>query len=273
MHNIHELEQRWVKYKIKYFLPYIITTVFAIILTITLIFIFDTKNETTTLNRQTQEIKEIKPVANHTQTKKINKEEAVAEEAVVKKTIPKIESKPNKEQIARQIQTDETIKLTPSLDFMKKLRTDSFDSYLDEGSSANQNIQIDDQEQELVYDETIEDNEPVLTKPKISISTKETQNDIQHVIKRFKKNNNPALSLFVAKKYYKLGDYEKAYNYALITNGINNDIEQSWIIFAKSLVKLNKKELAMNTLKKYIRHSHSGNAKVLLDDIRSGKFR
>ncbi|MDQ1244960.1 MAG: hypothetical protein QG565_1301 [Campylobacterota bacterium] len=97
--------------------------------------------------------------------------------------------------------------------------------------------------------------------------------DIAHVIKRFNVNHNPALSLFVAKKYYQLGDYEQAYNYALITNDINNNIEESWLIFSKSLVKINKKEMAIETLKKYISHSHSSQARQLLDEIQAGKFK
>ena len=107
----------------------------------------------------------------------------------------------------------------------------------------------------------------------ITIERRDSQNDIKEIIGRFKKNNNPALSLFVAKKYYELGNYEQAYNYALITNGINNDIEESWLVFAKSLVKLNRKEMAIKTLKEYIKYSHSGNARILLNDIESGKFK
>jgi hypothetical protein len=107
----------------------------------------------------------------------------------------------------------------------------------------------------------------------ISIKRRESQSDIKGIITRFKKSNNPALSLFVAKKSYELGNYEQAYNYALITNGIDNDIEESWLIFAKSLVKLGKPDMAAKTLRKYIQYSHSGNAKILLNDIESGKFR
>ena len=95
----------------------------------------------------------------------------------------------------------------------------------------------------------------------------------EDVIKRFKKNNNPALSLFIAKKYYELENYDQSYNYALITNEINDNIDSSWIIFAKSLVKLNKREEAIKTLNKYIQHSHSNQAKILLDEIKSGKFK
>ena len=84
----------------------------------------------------------------------------------------------------------------------------------------------------------------------ISIVRQTSQNEINEVVKRFNKNNNPALSLFIAKKYYELGEYRKAYNYALKTNNINNHIEASWIIFAKSLVKLNEKDMAVKTLSK-----------------------
>jgi len=110
-------------------------------------------------------------------------------------------------------------------------------------------------------------------KGSISIAHRDEQRDIEDVIKRFNVSHNPALSLFVAKKYYQLGNYEQAYNYALATNDINNNIEESWIIFAKSLVKLNKKEMAIETLKKYISHSGSSQARQLLDEIKSGKFK
>ena len=99
------------------------------------------------------------------------------------------------------------------------------------------------------------------------------QSDIQHVIARFKKSNSPALSLFIAKSYYEQGDYNQAYNYALVTNQIDNNIEASWIVFAKSLVKMGQKEKAISTLKEYIKHSKSNNAKTLLDEIVLGNMR
>jgi two-component SAPR family response regulator len=96
---------------------------------------------------------------------------------------------------------------------------------------------------------------------------------MEGIIKRFKKNNSPALSLFIAKKYYEAEDYHNAYNYALITNNINREIESSWIIFSKSLVKLGKKELAIKTLQEYTGQSKSRSAKILLDEIQTGKFK
>lgn len=123
--------------------------------------------------------------------------------------------------------------------------------------------------QQTVKEETLETEH----KSSINIKRKDDEADIKDVIRRFNNNHNPALSLFVAKKYYQLENYEQSYNYALITNEINNEIEASWIIFAKSLVKLGKKEEAVQTLKKYIQHSGSSQAKQLLDEVLSGKFR
>ena len=97
--------------------------------------------------------------------------------------------------------------------------------------------------------------------------------DIQDVIKRFKKNKNPALSLFVAKRYYRIGSYQEAYNYALMTNELDSNIEDSWLIFAKSLYKLDQKEMAIKTLKTYYDDSGSVKAKITLDQMKKGTLK
>jgi tetratricopeptide (TPR) repeat protein len=274
MHNIHELEQRWVKYKVKFYLPYIITLFFSIVLIIALFFIVDSKKEEKNIV-VTQEIKKEKQLAEVEETVQDVKDNVKEiKKAQVKKQEPTENIQLN-EEIKEKRTNDKNIVLTPSLDFMKKLRTDSFNSYNSQDNEpytqTSQN-QYQNKQKEANEEEDIEVEEDV-KKPTINISRKEERSDIRDVIRRFKKNNNPTLSLFVAKKYYKLGDYQKAYNYALITNEINNEIEQSWLIFAKSLVKLDKRDKAIQTLTKYVNHSGSGNAKVLLDDIKSGKFK
>jgi translation initiation factor 2 beta subunit (eIF-2beta)/eIF-5 len=120
---------------------------------------------------------------------------------------------------------------------------------------------------------TVEEEEKEEKKPKITIEVKQTSaKEIQQIVKRFKKTNNPILSLFIAKKYYDMGNYNQSYNYALITNQIDNTIEDSWIIFAKSLVKLKQKGRAIKILQAYIDKSGSNKAKILLDNIKTGKF-
>jgi len=107
----------------------------------------------------------------------------------------------------------------------------------------------------------------------IVIQHKDTNQDIKNLIVRFTKTNDPKLSLFIAKKYYKIGDYSNSYKYALITNDLDSGIEESWLLFVKSLVMLDRKKRAIDTLKKYIDSSGSKNGKILLDDIKNGKIR
>ncbi len=111
------------------------------------------------------------------------------------------------------------------------------------------------------------------TTHKMIIQRENDMKDIQDVIARFKKNKNPALSLFVAKRYYAIGNYQQAYNYALITNEIDNSIEDSWLIFAKSLYKIGQKEMAIKTLQTYYDDSRSVKAKITLDQMKDGDFK
>jgi predicted Zn-dependent protease len=271
MHNLRELESRWFRYKLKSYLPYTITIIFGLILVVTLVLIYisvkssnvqETPQEKVYIQEKTQEDEvKIKESAQESEPIKQDKAKKVETQEVQSTRVKEVEP----------VKDNSKMILSPSFDFMKKLKTDSVTSY---NTQENINdIQDKTNDEVEVKNEELSTQTKEIQKPKINISMQETKNDINDVIKRFKKNNNPALSLFIAKKYYKVRNYQQAYNYALITNEINNDIEQSWIIFAKSLVKLNKKNKAIKTLTKYVKHSGSGNAKVLLDDIKAGKFK
>lgn len=108
----------------------------------------------------------------------------------------------------------------------------------------------------------------------VQIDHKQISDDeLNSVIKRFDKQKKPALSLFIAKKYYEQGNYKEAYNYALETNNLNPDIEDSILIFCQSLVKLGKKQEAVTTLQAYLNKSYSVQASVLLNEIQTGKFK
>ena len=113
---------------------------------------------------------------------------------------------------------------------------------------------------------------PQIEADPIEIEKHSVDEDLSDVITRFKKTNNPVLSLFLAKKYYSMKNYDQAYNYALVTNQLDNKIDMSWIIFSKSLVKLGQKDMAISTLKTYINNSRSPNAAALLEEIQEGRF-
>lgn len=252
MININELESRWLKYKIKLFLPYIVISISVMIIFLIVYFYFqytaeikiETKNPKIDLKPKIVLQKKIKTETVHKEI-----EEEIKEIPIVEKTV-----------------------LVPSLNFMNKNSRNSIPDY-----KEIEEIYFNPSKKKI--EKKIEIIEPLVENIKkeknggVVISRKNTKSDIEHVKKRFQKSNNPALSLFIAKKYYELGKYNQAYNYALLTNEINNEIDASWIIFAKSLVKLGKKDKAITMLKKYINHSNSNSARILLDNITSGKLK
>ena len=264
MLNIHDLEKRWKVYKIKSFIPYVVTISLLIIIPIAYIFYANTQKPAQ--QKELAIIKETKTVV------PIKKPQQKPEPKIT----PKVEN--NSIQITTTIQT-----LKPSMGFMKNIQHQSAQpQYKTQQVYKKQPVVQKKRKvvkpkviEEIVEDISTDEITPVKKEQKVAITIerKETKNDIFEIIKRFKKNNNPALSLFVAKKYYELGNYEQAYNYALITNQINSDIEASWIIFTKALVKLHKKDKAIHTLEEYIKVSHSSNAEILLNEIKSGKFK
>lgn len=258
MHNIHELEKRWLRYKIKSFIPHVSVTLISILAFI----VFMNLDINSMMETETKPTKIL--------SKKIQKVEVaqapILNIDVIKEVkIPLLKNEP--------IHKEKNVLLTPSFDFIRKLRNDSTSNYQSNGDTLQEvKTEVTPKIQKKVHvkQDTVVRKKK---KQKLKISKQETQADIAHVIKRFHKNNNPALSLFVAKKYYRLGEYDKSYNYALITNQLNNNIDESWIIFSKSLVKLGKRDQAIQTLKRYITFSHSQNAKSLLDNILSGNFK
>ena len=283
MLNTRDLEGRWLRYKLKSYIPHVIITISSIIIIIALsMFLNSNKEEKTRINNPTVAEQNItnkdtllKPITNNPsveqqiiQVKKVNTEEKTNFDTnIAKQNIPD--------------NNNRSLKLQPSLDFMKKMQHSSLPYHQDEVKVQEKvntkapvyTSQIVEEVQELSVAENIQTEDIEEDSKKISIKRRDSEDDIRHIIKRFKKNNNPALSLFIAKRYYELGEYHKAYNYALITNEIEREIDASWIVFAKSLVKLNQKEMAIKTLKQYIENSHSSSAKILLDEISSGKFK
>jgi len=283
MLNIIELEQRWLRYKIKSYIPH-----FSIVISLSIIVIILVSfSSNSSIKPDKTMTKSLIVPTTHTIVKQkevLKKQAPTSEKTVLKKRVVKKVLKPTTIQKQTSQKNSQKVKLSPSLGFMKKMQNSVQPYYNNE--TADNGYEID--KPHTVQKNTVRKNtvrkpqvaetqtvEPVAQQsPKhIQIKRQNTQNDIYDIIKRFKKNNNPALSLFVAKKYYELENYRQAYNYALMTNEINRDIESSWIIFAKSLVKLGKKDKAIKTLKKYIKQSQSNSAQILLDEIQSGKFR
>lgn len=282
MLNVNDLEARHKKYKIKSYAPYfvIFASVTVAIVSITSFILYNSKIEADIEKEEQKQQVIVQKIEVASTTKEKN--ETVQE--VEQKTVQEVAVEPVAAK--EDIKAKEKVSLSPSLDFMGKMGSNNQVYYKKETISTAQELpkeviidikQEEKKQEEKIVPKKVEKIEEVAInidkKTPINIARKDEQEDLSHVIKRFNINHNPALSLFIAKKYYQLENYEQAYNYALMTNEINNNIEESWIIFTKSLVKMGKKDKAVETLKKYISHSSSSQAKQLLDEILSGKFK
>lgn len=264
MLNIPELEQKWIRYKIKSFIPYIVSGVTAILILILIIVFYPSKALESKPKTPAAIVQKPATEENNTLPKQIE----VSKVAI--QSIPMNEVNATKQD---ERNDDQKLVLKPSLNFVNEIG-DSMVTYYDDKTVKPQTTKPKPvQKQEIKV--------PIKQKPnkveeqpqnEITIKTKKVDNDLQEVIRRFKKTNNPVLSLFLAKKYYEMKKYNQSYNYALITNQLDSSIEMSWIIFAKSLVKLGQKDMAINTLKSYIKNSNSQTAAALLDEIQSGRF-
>ncbi len=271
MLNVQELERKWLRYKIKSYLP---KALLAIILISAIIFIV-----IYSLSSNTPDKVEIKKTATNLEKKhlKLTSEENI--------TTPTKEIKLKKHSLKR-IKEQSQLTLKPSLSFMESLKNIPKEVTSRkpkpkpkpklQNKIKNLKKPLIEENKETIPDNTIAEEtstnikEEKVPVAKMLINVKQEEADIQDVIRRFKKNKNPALSLFIAKRFYAIEKYQDAYNYALITNDINSEIEDSWLIAAKSLNHLNKKDQAINLLNEFILKYNSIRAKMILQQIKDG---
>lgn len=89
------------------------------------------------------------------------------------------------------------------------------------------------------------------------------------VEKRFLESHDIDDALFLARSYYKKGAYEKSEHWALETNKLDEESEESLFIFVKSKAKQGRKNEAVAILTVYIKESNSQEGKKLLYQIQN----
>ncbi|SFZ98960.1 Transformation system protein [hydrothermal vent metagenome] len=90
----------------------------------------------------------------------------------------------------------------------------------------------------------------------------------QEVAKRFSVSPNVDDSMFLARIYFKNRNYSKAAKWALETNKLDDTIEESWLIFAKSKSKIGQKNEAIRVLTEYVKKTNSPAAYKLLEQLK-----
>ena len=111
-------------------------------------------------------------------------------------------------------------------------------------------------------------------KPKVHLDIVESTSvtAYEDVEKRFMQSHDIDDALFLARSYYKKGDYKKSEYWALETNKLDENSEESLFIFVKSKVKLGLKNEAISILTDYLKVTNSPEGKKLLYQIENNKL-
>lgn len=188
--------------------------------------------------------------------------------------------------------TDETLLL--KLPLIGKKSPEKKESYLPEpiGNKSKVSPQDEDLENRVLVRKTSKNDEesfyrtkedkidtlllppPLLEdqKPKgiIKIETQEV-NSIKYLKERFEKSHNIIYALMLAEEYYLSKNYQDSNKWSIIANTIDADNEKSWILFAKSKLKLGHKQDAISALEAYLKNNKSKVVQNLLTQIMSGE--
>ncbi|HEX5711559.1 MAG TPA: CDC27 family protein [Sulfuricurvum sp.] len=244
MLDIISLERRWLKYKIKSYLPHFILSIAAVAIIITLFMSFSSgKRDVQTIETKPSTVLQKSPSLNPSEN-----------DMILEPSMQFIQS------MSPNIQSDQPIH-TSSKPLPPKTVAVPKTPLL---ATPVQVISITTPSAPMTPP-------PSIVKPKTpAMKLDSSAFDIHEIEERFRVNSNPHLGVYIARYHYEHGNYNEAYNYALKTNSISNTMEESWLIFAKSLVKLGKNDQAKKTLQLYISQSNSENAKSLLYSIQQG---
>lgn len=268
-----ELEKKWKKYRLKKFSKIGITVFLALFVVISIYLLLENSK-----NRSSYSAKKMAKKENLYDVEKINSKSEG--NGPIEKNLSQNSSKKSKNNIVKK-ETNNTFLpavnkknyekavsyLVPDYNFEKKLNIAADDLKSKEQIKIKKKVP-------LVSKKTIEPK--VVSsdiKPKILITKSKNKNFINSLKEKFTKEKDPKIALFLSKYYYKKGDYKNSLRWAVRANELDSQNEESWIIFAKSSVKLGRKKDAIKALKTFISSHASFKARDLLNDIETGVFK
>jgi hypothetical protein len=246
MINTKELEKRWYKYKAKTFTLFLSVVMVIILLPYLFYYIYSHFNTTkeSDISRKSDFNQTAKVVAKPKEQSGINNSNSLKKEKLLlSPTIPVIDI--DNENRKREYPVKKISKSTKKLIKAKKSAT------------------LSAQELAII-------NGKDLKKEKKKINFQHSNaNYIEVMLQKFKQNKNPREALLLAKAYYQKKDYIESEKWSLIANNLNKNLEESWLIFAKSKAKLGKRREALKILSSYYKTTQSSQAKALIEKIKS----
>jgi tetratricopeptide (TPR) repeat protein len=166
-----------------------------------------------------------------------------------------------------------TVLVNNALDRLETKETENLIDIADKPGKKSVNILVDvpmlDDTENTEYQEEISTE-----RPKVHLDIVESTNVTAYkdVERRFMQSHEIDDALFLARSYYKKGDYKKSEYWALETNKLDENNEESLFIFVKSKVKLGHKNEAIAILNDYLKVSNSSEGNKLLDTIENNKL-
>lgn len=106
-----------------------------------------------------------------------------------------------------------------------------------------------------------------VVKQKVKLTQESNVATLIDIMKRFNESHDPNDSLFLAISYYEKKEYNKSLFWAIETNKITEEIEDSWIIMAKSKFYLGDKNEATRILRAYASKTGSKEALNIINEF------
>ena len=118
-------------------------------------------------------------------------------------------------------------------------------------------------------DEVI-DLESKPARKRVNIQVTSASNEESVLREQFLKTNNPTIALELARLNFRNNNFKEAIKWSLAANDIDNSLEESWIIFAKSKYKIKQSDDAVKALREYNKNLNKASINELINKIKSG---
>lgn len=266
MLNINELERQWQEYKKRRLRPYIYTTAASLMILVAGVYFWPSAATIVSVNETQPKPVTVQPAPKPAVTP--------SKPAVKKPIVPEPVQTPIAPTVVKQVQQPDAVvkqtttavsqpqSLEPSFGFMQQIRPQNAPTRTYKKPAKTKRKTSTKKAKKTV-------SQPKSKTP-VAITSTATDDKMNALIKRFSQSHNPALGIVIAKLYYEKRIFKLSYKFALEVNAIDETNIQSWLIAAKSLYKLGKKDDAMSMLESYIQKTHSSSAHKVLRQMRQG---
>ncbi|RUM67224.1 MAG: hypothetical protein DSZ05_03095, partial [Sulfurospirillum sp.] len=92
---------------------------------------------------------------------------------------------------------------------------------------------------------------------------------VRFLRKKFYATNNIKYAMEIAQHYYNVKQYQKALKWSLIANEVDEKKPETWILFAKTKMKMGKKQDALNVLNAYLKTYSSAKVSRYLKKLKA----